>query len=269
MSWLAYNPIANYPSKTMVIGSGIHGAKIPQHLNGSGNNLFQQMLLAYQPGSSNNTEIQLSGLTATDYLTNPIPSTFSKKLTHTLISELPRKAYRLTPKSPSPTPQKYAVLNTISSQPKTSSVQADHHLEAKTPIREENRLSEQQEIELSVSKAAEKYNLPSKLIKAVIRAESNFNSQAVSSAGAQGLMQLMPATAEELGVINPFDVDQNIDAGTRYLRKMMDKFDGNIKLALAAYNAGPGTVERYQGNVPYQETKQYVNRVLRFSEQIG
>ena len=103
----------------------------------------------------------------------------------------------------------------------------------------------------------------------LIRAESNFNSQAVSTAGAQGLMQLMPATAEELGVKNPFDIDQNVDGGTRYLRKMLDKFGGDIKMALAAYNAGPGTVERYQGNVPYRETKRYVNRVLRFSRRMG
>jgi soluble lytic murein transglycosylase-like protein len=107
------------------------------------------------------------------------------------------------------------------------------------------------------------------LIKAVIRAESNFNSEAVSTAGAQGLMQLMPATAEELGVKNPFDIDQNVDGGTRYLRKMIDQFGGDIKMALAAYNAGPGTVLKYQGDVPYKETKQYVSRVLRFSRQMG
>jgi soluble lytic murein transglycosylase-like protein len=130
-------------------------------------------------------------------------------------------------------------------------------------------LIDKDKIEISVNKAAAKYKLPSKLIKAVIRAESNFNSLAVSTAGAQGLMQLMPATAEELGVKNPFDIDQNVDGGTRYLREMLDKFGGDIKMALAAYNAGPGTVERYQGNVPYRETKQYVNRVLRFSRQMG
>jgi soluble lytic murein transglycosylase-like protein len=80
-------------------------------------------------------------------------------------------------------------------------------------------------------------------------------------------MQLMPATAKELGVTKPFDIDQNIDGGSRYLRKMLDSFGGDVKLALAAYNAGPGTVRKYGGNVPYQETIQYINRVLRFSEQ--
>ena len=76
-------------------------------------------------------------------------------------------------------------------------------------------------------------------------------------------MQLMPATARELGVNNSFDIDQNIDGGSHYLRKMLDKFGGNTKLALAAYNAGPGAVEKYKGNVPYPETRNYIKRVMR------
>jgi soluble lytic murein transglycosylase-like protein len=80
-------------------------------------------------------------------------------------------------------------------------------------------------------------------------------------------MQLMPATAEELGVQNSFDIDQNVDGGSRYLREMLDRFNGDVKLALAAYNAGPGTVEKYDGNVPYRETQNYVKRVIRFSAQ--
>jgi hypothetical protein len=123
-------------------------------------------------------------------------------------------------------------------------------------------------IEKSISKAAARYNLPPALIKGIIKAESNFQVSAVSHAGAQGLMQLMPGTARELGVENPFDIDQNIDGGSRYLRKMLDNFDGDIRSALAAYNAGPGTVRKYKGDVPYQETQQYVDRVLRFSKRI-
>ena len=120
-------------------------------------------------------------------------------------------------------------------------------------------------IEGSIQKAAARYNLPADLIRGVIRAESNFQPQAVSSAGAQGLMQLMPQTAGELGVTKPFDIQQNIDGGSRYLRQMLDRFDGNLTLALAAYNAGPGAVERYEGRVPYAETREYVQRVLRYS----
>ena len=117
-------------------------------------------------------------------------------------------------------------------------------------------------IQESIRQAAATYNLPEKLIASVIQAESGFQPDAVSSAGAQGLMQLMPATARELGVSDPFDVRQNIDGGARYLRQMMDRFDGDLKLALAAYNAGPGTVVRYDGEVPYRETRDYVKRVL-------
>ena len=129
-------------------------------------------------------------------------------------------------------------------------------------------LTDRQIIEQNVQKAAAKYNMPPELIKAVIRAESNFKTNAVSSAGAQGLMQLMPATAKELGVKNSFDIEQNIDGGTKYLRKMLDRFGGNVRQALAAYNAGPGAVIKYNGRVPYPETRQYVKRVIRFSRQM-
>jgi soluble lytic murein transglycosylase-like protein len=128
--------------------------------------------------------------------------------------------------------------------------------------------NEHQQIKTSIVKAAQKYNLPAKLITSVIRAESDFQIKAVSHAGAQGLMQLMPETASKLGVQNPFDIEENIDGGCRYLRKMLDSFGGDIKLALAAYNAGPEAVIKYGGKVPpYRETRQYVKRVLRFTRQ--
>jgi soluble lytic murein transglycosylase-like protein len=120
-----------------------------------------------------------------------------------------------------------------------------------------------QPVEKSVQQAAAKYDLAPELIRSVIRAESNFQVDAVSPAGAKGLMQLMPETAKELGVTNPFDIHQNIDGGARYLRLMLDRFGGNLKRALAAYNAGPGAVEHYNGNVPYAETRQYVRSVMR------
>jgi soluble lytic murein transglycosylase-like protein len=135
-------------------------------------------------------------------------------------------------------------------------------------LNESDCISYQKEIDQSINEASTKYGLPACLIKGVIKAESDFQVTAVSSAGAQGLMQLMPETAKELGVKDPFDIDQNIDGGTRYLKKMLDLFGRDVKLALAAYNAGPGTVNRYEGNVPYRETMHYVERVLKYSRQL-
>ncbi|MFW5930694.1 MAG: lytic transglycosylase domain-containing protein [Desulfosalsimonas sp.] len=119
-------------------------------------------------------------------------------------------------------------------------------------------------IKESISAAASKYNLPERLIEGVVRAESGFDIFAVSRAGARGLMQIMPGTADELGVSDSFDIRENIDAGARYLKQMLHDFGGSLEKALAAYNAGPGTVRRYAGDVPYPETRQYVERVLSF-----
>jgi soluble lytic murein transglycosylase-like protein len=116
--------------------------------------------------------------------------------------------------------------------------------------------------------AADKYGLPRRLVRSLISAESDFEPRAVSPKGAIGLMQLMPATAEALGA-DPHDPAQNVDAGTRYLRDLLQKYDGGLWHALAAYNAGPGAVDKYQGVPPYRETIDYVGRIDRDLKKAG
>ena len=116
----------------------------------------------------------------------------------------------------------------------------------------------------AIAEAADLYRLDPNLIRAVIHAESAFNTFAVSRTGAQGLMQLMPDVAEELDVLDPFDPRQNIFGGARYLRALLDRNKGNVDLAVASYNAGPGAVSRYRGIPPYRETRNYVKTVRNF-----
>jgi soluble lytic murein transglycosylase-like protein len=115
-----------------------------------------------------------------------------------------------------------------------------------------------------IRQASKKNGIRYELVKAIIRAESSFNPKAVSPAGACGLMQLMPANCERLNVNDPFDPHENIMAGTRFFRELLYRYDADLKLTLAAYNAGPGAVDQYQGIPPYPETEDYVYRVIHY-----
>ena len=106
------------------------------------------------------------------------------------------------------------------------------------------------------------YQIPSKLLRAVAKAESGFNPKAVSKAGAMGVMQLMPGTARSLGVSDPYNARQNILGGAKYLKQNLNRFGGDVSLALAAYNAGPGSVTKYGGIPPYKETQNYVKKIM-------
>jgi len=113
-----------------------------------------------------------------------------------------------------------------------------------------------------VNSASSRNDVEPALVNAVVMAESAGDPSAISTAGAQGLMQLMPGTSAQCGLSNPFDPPQNVDCGTRYLRELLTRYSNNVELAVAAYNAGPGAVDAYHGVPPYAETRAYVSRVL-------
>lgn len=147
-----------------------------------------------------------------------------------------RKAARVLKEEKSPAPDRSPIIRT------NSGSSADYH-----------------EI---VHEKASAFDVDPSLIKAVIKTESNWNCRAISSKGAMGLMQLMPSTANDMNVHNPFDPEENIEGGTKYLKYLIDRFNGDLTLALAAYNAGPKTVEKFGYVPPITETKQYVKKVL-------
>jgi soluble lytic murein transglycosylase-like protein len=150
-----------------------------------------------------------------------------------------------------------------------TNVPTDHNVKY-VMIMREKRILFQANLDVSkydelINKAANKYKLDSALIKAIIKAESNFNHRAVSRVGAQGLMQLMPKTASSMNVEDSFHPEKNIEGGARYLRYLLNTYKGNLDLALAAYNAGEKAVAKYNYNIPpYRETQNYVKRVYSF-----
>lgn len=211
---------------------------------------FSKALAGAQASSAGKAQ----GLSIQDYMQRRIPS-------HRPAAMDKLSSAALLPSPLAPCPKVTPAENTVTNPRK---------LEKAPPLEQkpfENTLDEDRsKILASIDRAAAQFGLPSALIQAVVKAESGYQVRALSPAGAQGLMQLMPATARELGVTDPFDIDQNIRGGAQYLRNMLDQFDGDLHLALSAYNAGPGTVAKYAGNVPYAETRAYVQRVLRYAE---
>jgi soluble lytic murein transglycosylase-like protein len=213
-----------------------------------------------------------AGRTAADYLAKPVPALrrvvagqapavpsplIQANNAETTAAEPAKRAAEPSPAPSIPTPLVSRLRSARGQGP-----------QAALPSPADNS-SLRQKIDHCVAKAADKYDLPKALIHSVIKAESDFQPHAVSPAGASGLMQLMPATARDLGVSNAFDIDQNIDGGARYLRQMLDMFDGHLPKALAAYNAGPGTVQRHNGIPPYEETRDYVKKVISLSQNNG
>jgi soluble lytic murein transglycosylase-like protein len=241
--------------------------RVVNRISSKAGNGFQNILAAFQTQNSDNV-YKTRGLTIADYRARPVISkSRCRPQSAPADAELKNTATERFSRHMMPPAIK---KNPVRNHSLCEQDLKDTDIVAKSDKTDKQQvtLSERQIIAKNVQKAAAQYNLPPELVTAVIRAESNFKVRAVSSAGARGLMQLMPATAKELGVENSFDIEQNIDGGAKYLRKMLDRFGGNVRKALAAYNAGPGTVIKYSGRVPYPETRQYVKRVLRFSKQM-
>ena len=149
------------------------------------------------------------------------------------------------------------VTSYVSSRPAGTSASTDPNYAA---LSRGHRVTSQ-EIDDVIDKAAQKHSVDANLVRALIKQESNFNPSAVSNKGAMGLMQLMPGTARQLGVSDPFDPQQNVDAGVKHLKQLLDNYNGDVRLGLAAYNAGEGAVARNNGVPPYRETQEYVKKI--------
>jgi soluble lytic murein transglycosylase-like protein len=199
-----------------------------------------------------------------------VPATTPKATRHSVLVYWSRAEKRWVPvPPPSPSAMRaarsaaYEVSRYIALRPRTGTSAVSNPNYAQLA---RGRAVTSAEIDRSIEAAAARHAVDPNLVRAIIQVESNFNPAAVSRKGALGLMQLMPATARQLGVANAFDPEQNVDAGVRHLRELLNSYGGDLQLSLAAYNAGAGAVQRNNGIPPYTETRDYVDRITSIYE---
>ncbi len=173
-------------------------------------------------------------------------------------SRAPLEYWSVTEHRFKPVPTNGAVMRAA----RSAASEVNTYLDGKTQSHQAlNRAFTPEDIDAAIDQAAARHNVDPSLVRSVVKVESNFNPNAVSRKGAMGLMQLMPSTARSLNVANPFDPAQNVDAGVRHLRRLLDNYGGDVRLSLAAYNAGSGAVARSAGVPRYRETQNYVRRI--------
>ncbi len=206
---------------------------------------------------------QSGGITSTDesgrkiYVNEDGPSVPSRSGASTA-SRSPLVYWSATEHRFKPVPTSGAVMRAA----RSAASEVNTYLDGKAQSHQTlNRAFTQEDIDAAIDEAAARHNVDPSLVRSVVKVESNFNPNAVSRKGAMGLMQLMPSTARSLNVSNPFDPAQNVDAGVRHLRKLLDSYGGNVRLSLAAYNAGVGAVARSAGIPHFRETQNYVRRI--------
>jgi hypothetical protein len=193
----------------------------------------------------------------TIYVNGDGPSTPTRSSTYTT-TRSPLEYWSVTEHRFKPVPTSGAVMRAARSAASEVNTYLDRGGNSHQTL---NRAFSQQDIDTAIDEAAARHHVDPSLVRSVVKVESNFNPNAVSSKGAMGLMQLMPSTARSLNVSNPFDPAQNVDAGVRHLRKLLDNYGGNVQLSLAAYNAGAGAVARSAGVPHFRETQNYVRRI--------
>ena len=186
------------------------------------------------------------------------PSSAASRADASTRSRSPLVYWSVTEHRFKPVPTSGAVMRAA----RTAASEVNTYLDGRTQTQQTlNRAFTAQDIDAAIDQAAARHNVDPSLVRSVVKVESNFNPNAVSRKGAMGLMQLMPSTARSLNVSNPFDPQQNVDAGVRHLRRLLDSYGGDVRLSLAAYNAGSGAVARSAGVPHFRETQNYVRRI--------